>query len=456
MDVSQQQTENKVVYYTYTLDERTNNVQKVIIQFDKNYLENLFNEEVSKFKNVPIRGFRPGKVPDYILRRMFYNDIIKSKVMEKLPEISNEIIKKEGLKPISENFIISKDVDNIIENDYKIFIEVPLLPDFSSINFEDITITKHVNTVKDEDVEWFINKEKITNFIPKQTKKEKCEKDDVVEISFSLYEIEREQDSNKPTIAKESSYLILNEVFLKNFSQIELKGYTITAEDIIGLEKGSVKKINVIKTEDNLIKKAYMDLWVKNIYEIDEERTMKVILVKWGAPDKETLYKSLKSFYSELVERKTKVKMFRDVVDIIREKHIIDMNYPEHIEKVLVDMYKDDFIENAKLFDIPLNVIEKELENFSLTDEDYILYKLEMLLSTYFIDKTLQPTDDEMLKIYCFNKRILPSPSIKEIILQDTKIVKDLTNQFQIYKAIEKILSKVKIQEEKERSIIIQ
>ncbi len=439
--------------YTYTIEKQQNNIQKITIQFNKEELENLYNQEANTLKSkVPIKGFRPGKVPDHLLRRIFYDDFIKSKVMEMINDIAKEVLKNENLKPLKDIMALYKkeDVDNFIGNNYKIEIEVPTLPDFSSLNLEEITIKRERHKVTDEEVEAFIEVEELRHSAIRTPKQNGVsEEHNVLEVGFNLYETESSEtaSNNKPLISQDSSFILLSDGFIKYFCETELNGYKIEKKDLLGLEKGTFKRMVGAKIEDNIIKKAYVDLWVKNILSIDKDRAMEQMLKLWNVSDINLLKNSIRNFLKELEEFEAKIRMFRVLLDIIIKEYKIDINYPPLVEKMIAETYLRDFTYAATAEGIPRNIIEKRLQEFSITDKNFLRFKLEMLLFNYFLDTTVKPSKEELLKTYSLIERTPYYALIKGELAENSALFKFLTDKFSEFKTIDKILAKIKIEE---------
>lgn len=115
-------------------------------------------EEVSKaFKNTTrnyqryarIPGFRPGKVPEAVIKRKFANEIRKDVIDGLLPERFNKAVRELGVNPVGQPQVTELTVDEGQPLHVKAVFE--FIPDFSIEGYKDVTVPKPAVDVTDEE-----------------------------------------------------------------------------------------------------------------------------------------------------------------------------------------------------------------------------------------------------------------------------------------------------------------
>ncbi|HEY3706811.1 MAG TPA: trigger factor [Terracidiphilus sp.] len=115
-------------------------------------------EEVSKaFRNVTrnyqrharIPGFRPGKVPEAVIKRKYANEIRKEVIDGLLPERFNQGVRELGVTPVGQPQVTELTVDEGQPLHVKAVFEY--VPDFSIDGYQDVTVPKPSADVTDEE-----------------------------------------------------------------------------------------------------------------------------------------------------------------------------------------------------------------------------------------------------------------------------------------------------------------
>ena len=115
-------------------------------------------EEVSKaFRTVTrnyqkyakLPGFRPGKVPESVVRRRFASEIRKEVIDSLLPERFNKGVRELGIRPVGQPQVTELTVDEGQPLHVKAVFEY--LPDFSIDGYEQVVVEKPSVEVTDEE-----------------------------------------------------------------------------------------------------------------------------------------------------------------------------------------------------------------------------------------------------------------------------------------------------------------
>jgi len=102
-------------------------------------------------KNISVPGFRKGKIPNHILKKMF-GDAIEYKASEKIANKKFwEIVDAQSLKPISAPMLVDLDFKPNEKLNFKIVYEV--IPELELKDYKGIEIDKPLFKVKDEDID---------------------------------------------------------------------------------------------------------------------------------------------------------------------------------------------------------------------------------------------------------------------------------------------------------------
>lgn len=100
-----------------------------------------------KYAKIP--GFRPGKVPENIIRRRFATEIRKEVIDTLLPERFNKAINEQGIRPVGQPQVTDLTLEEGAPLHAKAVFE--FLPAFSIDGYKDVTVPKPAAEVTDEE-----------------------------------------------------------------------------------------------------------------------------------------------------------------------------------------------------------------------------------------------------------------------------------------------------------------
>ncbi|MGA7340877.1 MAG: trigger factor [Terracidiphilus sp.] len=115
-------------------------------------------EEVSKAyrrvagnyrKYAKIPGFRPGKVPETVIRRRFAAEIQKEVIDSLLPDRFNQAVKELGIRPVGQPQVTQLQIEDGAPLHVKAVFEY--IPDFSLDGYQSVTVEKPSFAVSDEE-----------------------------------------------------------------------------------------------------------------------------------------------------------------------------------------------------------------------------------------------------------------------------------------------------------------
>ncbi|NIM90587.1 MAG: trigger factor, partial [Candidatus Aminicenantes bacterium] len=138
-----------------------------------------------------IQGFRPGKAPKDMVKRMFFFDIRKSLLDSLIPKALGKELKDLGLNPISTPVI----EDLKFEEGHPLFLRTSfeILPEFELPDYKRISVTKNEVSVTEEDVDRSLQElqQRAAEYVP-------IEGRGVVDGDYALVEIKgKDMKSNK-------------------------------------------------------------------------------------------------------------------------------------------------------------------------------------------------------------------------------------------------------------------
>ncbi|TGE10568.1 trigger factor [Hymenobacter fodinae] len=94
-------------------------------------------------KKAQIKGFRPGKVPVTLVRKMYGKGILVEEINGLLSKSVDDYIKENNLKILGEPLPVPTDVDFDTQKDYSFQFELGLLPDFELPADQAVSVDRH-------------------------------------------------------------------------------------------------------------------------------------------------------------------------------------------------------------------------------------------------------------------------------------------------------------------------
>ena len=135
----------------------------------------------SKQLNVP--GFRPGRAPVSVVKTRFFKELRDEVMSELLPQAFEEAVKEHSLKILSEPH--AHDVNFGLDDSIKATFVFETAPDFELADYKNLSLTKFVRQIGDEDVDKAIEmlRESRAEMVPVEDRD--AQAGDVVSITVS-------------------------------------------------------------------------------------------------------------------------------------------------------------------------------------------------------------------------------------------------------------------------------
>jgi len=411
--------------------EKLNEANAVIKIEVSNDLIDAKKEKVAKqiAKTAEIKGFRKGKAPLAIVKKMYEKQIEDEAINSLIQEEYEEALKELGIK--KEDIIGEPVFTKFERGDEKteIEIKISLKPDVKIEGYEEIIPEIELPQISEEDVENKIKEYAKEVAEPVDSDKEVVEKGDIAVIDFVGYIDDKEMENGS---ADNYPLEIGSNTFIPGFE-----------EQIIGMKVGEEKEIKVtfpenygakeIAGKEAKFKVTLKKIQEKKVPEIDDELAKK--LLQKDDADVEVLKDEIKK---ELLNvKKTELftpkkaelaellveKIEFDLPDVIVDKET-ELTINQKAQSLTADEIKEiseneeklkEFQEEAKKEaekKVKLTFIIDELakvENISVSDEE--------VLQLIYFDAIRNGQDAEQIFNYYKDNNILPA--VKMSILED-------------------------------------
>ncbi len=153
---------------------------------EEDYLESVNKQLADYRKKASMPGFRPGKVPMGMIKKMYGKGVLAEEVNKAVSEALNNYIVENKLKVLGyplPNLDKSATVDLEKSESYDFYFDIGLSPEFEIILSDKISIPYYKIKVKKEDVDKAINDVKVR--FGTEENPEKAEETDGLQGKFS-------------------------------------------------------------------------------------------------------------------------------------------------------------------------------------------------------------------------------------------------------------------------------
>lgn len=342
------------------------------IVIDKKTIQEEMDKRLIELQSeVSLKGFRPGKVPQTVIKSQFGKAIYGEVIDKILRESSNQAIDKQNIKAAGQPKIDLKTFGEGKDLNYT--LEINSLPQIDLANFEKYSATEYSIKVSDKTLDEKIN-EIAKNNKTFSDKNEKSEKGDLVIFDYSATVDKQKFEGSE---GKNTRLVIGQDLFLKGFD-----------EKLLGVKKDQNITINVSMPENypdkNLAnKKAEFICKIINVQKPNDTKVDDEFAKNMGAKD----LTDLKNLISKQVSTQ-----YSQALDSITKKEILDQ------------------IEKFHKFELPQNLIEQEVHMMThhLKKEDIeknkkknlkiaeSRIKLGLVLNEYGEKNNLKVSDDDV------------------------------------------------------------
>jgi len=406
--------------------EITATLEDLAPHFDKAYM--------AYRKKIEIRGFRKGKAPIDIVKKL-YGDLIENDSLNDIAtEMYRKAIKEKELKPIGEPVLV--DMDYKRGELFRCKIQYDVRPQITIRDYKDIPVEKIVHTITDAEVEKELIRLQRVNATMEEVE---TVTDPEHIITATLQDLD---DSGSPIVGKKSEnirfYLAdeqLEQPFKDALNKAEKNGnyriqfehthgeHTHTVNTLITVKK--IEKVTMAPLDDALVAKVTKEKFTT----VDALRTSirEDIVMYWKEKTERQVINSLTAEIIRRHEFQVPESLIRSVLDGLREE--VKNEYPN--KRLPDDFQQEKFNEENRdyaIYQAKWALLREELikvENITASDKD-----LEKL------------AEEESAKIKIPKERLISyyksSEQIKDRLIGD-KLLKFLTDSAKITEVPEKL-----------------
>ena len=308
---------------------------------DKGIIQKKLDEKLNELQTkVQLKGFRPGKVPQKVIKDQFGKVIYGEVIDGILKETSTKAIEDNKLKVDGQPKIDLKTFSEGKDLDYT--IEVETLPDVKLKPLENIKVTDYEILVDENIVKKRINEiDKSQQNFSDKLEHEKAEKGDMVVFD---YEAKIDGKNFEGGTGKNIQIVLGKDLFIKGFDN-----------QLVGVKKNDNKTI-IVQLPENYPKKDLANrrtefyCEIKNLKKpvgtkIDNEFAKKI-----GAKDLIDLRNLIKKQISSEYKRSLDAITKKDILDQIEKSHALDLpsNLVDQETKIISQNLKKEDIEKHK------------------------------------------------------------------------------------------------------------
>ncbi|MFQ5823976.1 MAG: trigger factor [bacterium] len=353
------------------------NSQRIIeVELTQEELEPHFDALYRKYqKNIRLEGFRQGKVPLGLIKKIYGEEITNKAIDEVVQNVYKEVRDKENLKPIAPAKV--EDINYNPENGLHFKAIVEVLPDFELKHYKEVSVDQEVYEIGEEDVEEALQdvREQMAVMHPVE--------EGAKEEHYILADLQEIDTSGVPVIGKKYEDQLFQ--LSSNNSNKEL------TEQLIGVKPGEYRRVQLSSLQTDGSNEKKIETYNVKIKEIKEKQLPELddeLAKDFGQ------FENLEAFRSHIREKLIKKKeadsrrlLRRGIIDEILKKNPLDL--PES----MINNYLDAIIDNAKkgakgaideqeirenyrpsaIWSLKWELIKDkivELENLTVTDED--------------------------------------------------------------------------------------
>ena len=314
--------------------DRENYEKEIQIKVPYEKLAPHFDAAYKKYKkSVQIEGFRKGKVPIQILKKI-YGKAIEGEVIEDiLPDILQQAVDQEKIKFL--DLVKVSDVQFSEQKGLELTAIVKVEPEIELRKYKGFDFVKEVYQVSDEDVEEALKslQERSATMVDVE--------DEAKEGHFLVADIQKTDESGHPLIGQklENQYLLLD---TKNDSNQEL------AEQLLGVKAGETRQIRLI-AEDSIELEPKNEYYSVNVKEVKEKRLPELddeLAKDFGEDNLEALKNRVRENIQASAAEEDYEKFKNIVIDKVVKENPIEI--PEFMIEHYLNRLAESFKKNSK------------------------------------------------------------------------------------------------------------
>jgi trigger factor len=303
------------------------------------HFENAF-KKYQKKASVP--GFRKGKVPISMLKRLYGDAIEQGSLEDVANDVFREYLKDNHVHPLGEGSLIDMDYEPKIQLKFKVRYEVK--PEFDLSDYKGMEVTKTVYPIDEK----LINEE-IKYLQAKNSTYEESDKAESDEYVLTL-DIQRLDESGVPVIGQSDKGVkfYLNDNQLTEEMKTQLKGFAKEEERVLNIAHDNHAhkyKAKCTKVE-KVINPELNEEFFKKIYHNDEVKDEK------GLRDK--VKQDLENIYKNVSDQEIRNNIVNELIKIN------DIPVPDSLVEGILDSYIEEEKNRSPKRELPKDFDMKE------------------------------------------------------------------------------------------------
>jgi trigger factor len=349
-------------------------------------------------RRAKIKGFREGKAPLYLVRKLFKEEIEERSIERLIGETLEKAIKEANLEPLLRPRIES--FDRVVEGapfTYSVLVEVRPEINLSEEDYIGLEVEREKDEVSEEEVERILNELRYSFSELKEVDDEIKERDAVV-ISFVAY------DGENPIPGHEAQALYIDVGTGEFNEKVE--------RELIGKKIGDRFTVEVEYPEDALNpllagKKVRYEIEVKEIYRRELEELTDEFLKKLnlGFESVEKLRESIRERLLNDKKRRNENRYRERLLEKILEK--VDFEVPARYVEIkfyqLVDQLRETLAQDGLSFEklnLSLESLKKRLMPIAekQAKEEILLEKIAEIEGISIPDEEIERMKENMMK----------------------------------------------------------
>jgi len=344
-------------------------------------------------KKAKIQGFRPGKVPVKVVKKMYANDIEQDAISEAVREVLDNGVKELGINEM----IAEPEVTKFDKKEDKIEVEIKVFtrPEINiDDEYKECVPEVEVPAVTDEEVEEELQSIAKAQATTKVSNKETLENGDVAVIDFTGY-IDGEKMENGS--AEAYPLEIGSNSFIPGFE-----------EQLVGMKVGETKRIKVTFPENYGAKEiagkeAEFDVTLQEIQEKIPAEINDDLAKKYLSKEEATL-DELKEMIKDTIKNRKQAEIFapkkEEILECLVNKYEIDL--PESVVEKEVEIMINN--EAGKMSPAELKELQEKPEKVEELREKLLPEAKERVKLTFIIDAVakkegVEVSDEELTQI---------------------------------------------------------
>ena len=358
---------------------------------DKKIIQEKLNKKLSELQSeVTLKGFRPGKVPQSVIKSQFGKAIYGEVIDKILQETSNEALVEKKIKAAGQPKIDLKTFGEGKDLNYT--LEVDSLPKLDLANFEKYKASEYLIKIESNLIDEKI-KEIAINNKTFSDKNEKSIKGDLIIFDYHATINSKKFEGNE---GKNIRLIIGEDLFIKGFD-----------DKLVGVKKNDIKNIEINLPEnypnkDLANKKAKFECVISNVQRTNEYKIDDIFAKNMGAKDlndlKSLVEKQISAQYKQSLDSITK----KEILDQIEKLHNIEL------PKNLVAQEVHTITQNLKKEEAE----KHKVKNLKIAQSRI---KLGLILNEYGEKNNLKVSDDDVKSE--IQKQIKGMPGQEKMVL---------------------------------------